>query len=64
MNLRKEYFRTNLEVVVECVEKHYGKVEYQAVPEAFDFIETQLIEERGDFEEYAELVENAQKEVA
>lgn len=43
MNLRKEYFSLNLEVILGAVEKHHGKIEYIAEPEALEYHETQEI---------------------
>ncbi len=47
VNLRKEFFRLDIQTIVAAVEKNRGKVEYRADPEAFEFRETRLIEERG-----------------
>ncbi|MCA9109184.1 MAG: GIY-YIG nuclease family protein, partial [Planctomycetaceae bacterium] len=37
VNLRKEFFRTDLEVIREVVETHHGVVEYAADAEALDY---------------------------
>jgi hypothetical protein len=47
VNLRKEYFRVDLEAIHKFVEEHHGKVEYHAEHQALEFNETKLIEERG-----------------
>ncbi|HET9236153.1 MAG TPA: GIY-YIG nuclease family protein [Oligoflexus sp.] len=47
VNLRKEYFRVDLEMIHKFVEENHGKVEYHAEPQAIEFHETKLIEERG-----------------
>jgi hypothetical protein len=39
INLRKEYFRVDIHQIFTCVEKHHGKVEYVAEPEALQFRE-------------------------
>ncbi len=40
INLRKEYFRVELDEIFKCVEKHHGRVEYVAEPEALQYRET------------------------
>lgn len=52
VNLRKEFFRVDLDEIGAIVSKCHGKVEYNASPDAFEFRETLLIEERGDQVEY------------
>jgi hypothetical protein len=47
VNLRKEFFRVALDKVVEVVKKHHGTVEYRAEPEALEYRETLLMEQRG-----------------
>lgn len=45
VNLRKEFFRVNLEAIAKCVEKNEGKVEYQLEPEALEWRQTLEISE-------------------
>jgi hypothetical protein len=59
VNLRKEFFKTDIKSIVESVAKHHGNVEYAATAEALDYTETKLIEERGDFEEIFGLIHDA-----
>lgn len=40
VNFRKEYFKVDLESIVEAVSKNHGTVEYVAEPEALEFRET------------------------
>ena len=40
VNFRKEYFHTDIELIRGIVEKHHGKVDYVADPEALQFRET------------------------
>ncbi|MEQ8847559.1 GIY-YIG nuclease family protein [Botrimarina sp.] len=40
VNLRKEYFRTNLESIREIVVEHHGEVDYVAEPEALEYRES------------------------
>lgn len=47
VNLRKEFFRVPLDKVLEVVKKHHGTVEYKAEPDAFEYRETVLMEQRG-----------------
>ncbi|MBD3672935.1 MAG: GIY-YIG nuclease family protein [Planctomycetaceae bacterium] len=57
VNLRKEYFAIELPEILEVVEKHHGKVEYVAEPEALEFRETQEIDPEELVELEDELVE-------
>lgn len=44
VNLRKEFFRIDLATIIALVKKHHGEVEYQADPEALEYLETLAIE--------------------
>lgn len=57
INLRKEYFKVDLEQIVELVNVHHGTVEYIAEPEALEYRETQLISPEELVEIEAELEE-------
>lgn len=37
VNLRKEFFKTDLDKIIKCVEEHHGKVEYVANPAALQY---------------------------
>ena len=37
VNLRKEFFKTDIETIIQCVEEHHGKVEYVANPAALQY---------------------------
>ncbi|HHT5262734.1 MAG: GIY-YIG nuclease family protein [Klebsiella sp.] len=37
VNLRKEFFKTDLNKIIQCVEEHHGKVEYVADPAALQY---------------------------
>ena len=54
INLRKEYFRTTIDELVLLVEKHHGKVEYVADPEALEYIQSQNM--KHEDEEFLEKV--------
>ncbi|QLO46419.1 GIY-YIG nuclease family protein [Enterobacter cloacae] len=43
VNLRKEFFKTDIETIIKCVEEHHGKVEYVANPAALQYYRTQEI---------------------
>jgi hypothetical protein len=45
VNLRKEFFNTDIESIIRCVESHHGKVEYIANPAAIQYYRTQEINE-------------------
>lgn len=47
VNLRKEFFRVQLGTIADLVHKHHGKVEYRAEPEALEYRETLLMDQRG-----------------
>ena len=49
VNFRKEYFKVSIAKINEIVEKHHGKIEYTLEPEALEYRETQLIEDKGTF---------------
>jgi ribosomal protein L37AE/L43A len=40
VNLRREFFRTDIDTIAHIVEKNYGKVEYVTTPEALEYNET------------------------
>lgn len=40
VNMRKEFFRVDIDKIISCVEKHHGKVEYVADPAAMQFYKT------------------------
>lgn len=46
VNLRKEFFQAPLNTIIDLVEEHHGKVEYQVDPEALEWRES--IEIEGD----------------
>jgi hypothetical protein len=46
VNLRKEYFRVDLDSIVRLVEQHHGTVEYVATAEALEYQESRLLEAR------------------
>jgi Meiotically up-regulated gene 113 len=47
---RKEFFRTDIETIHQAVEKHYGKVEYTADPEALQYNQSlTMSEEDSEF---------------
>ncbi len=52
VNMHKEFFSVDLEQIAKLVEKHYAKVEYRSKPEAFEYYETKIIEERGTLKIY------------
>lgn len=56
VNLRKEYFRTNIEAIRDIVVANHGEVNYVATPEAFEYRET-----RSMSDEEFELVEQIQE---
>lgn len=43
VNLRKEYFRVEIDTILTAVRKHHGKVEYVAEPEALEYRESLTI---------------------
>lgn len=55
INLRKEYFRSDIHVIAKIVEQHHGVVEYIADPEAFEYRES-LNMSSEDFEFITEAV--------
>ncbi|MFO0905722.1 MAG: GIY-YIG nuclease family protein [Pirellulales bacterium] len=50
VNLRKEFFRVDLETIIQSVEKHHGQVTYRADAEALEYLESLEIEreQRGE----------------
>lgn len=57
VNLRKEFFRVELDQIVEIVKTHHGKVEYIAEPEALEYRDTLTITPEELVEIEAELEE-------
>lgn len=45
VNLRKEFFKADLEKIIECVEENHGTVEYVANPAALQYLRSLEIEE-------------------
>ena len=43
VNLRKEYFEVDLDLIIDAVARHHGDVEYVAEPEALEFRESETI---------------------
>ncbi|MDG2389850.1 MAG: GIY-YIG nuclease family protein [Planctomycetaceae bacterium] len=68
VNLRKEYFSLDLEVILDAVKKYHGKVEYIAEPEALEYRETKeiapedLVELEKDLIEMGVVFEDAEDE--
>ncbi|EDW7806509.1 GIY-YIG nuclease family protein [Salmonella enterica] len=48
VNMRKEFFETDIEHIIACVEKHHGKIEYVAKPAAIQYYRTLEIREEQD----------------
>lgn len=57
VNLRKEFFRTDIESLRDLVEKHHGEVDYVAEPEALQYRETLGMSE----EDYAFVTSHAEE---
>ena len=57
VNLRKEFFRVDLETIIRAVKKHHGTVEYEADEKALEYLETLQIEReaRGEIESLDEI---------
>lgn len=47
VNLRKEFFKTDLNIIIQCVEEHHGKVEYVADPAALQYYRSLEIAEEA-----------------
>ncbi|HDK6246557.1 chromosome segregation ATPase [Klebsiella sp. H-Nf2] len=47
VNLRKEFFKTDLNKIIQCVEEHHGKVEYIADPAALQYYRSLEIAEEA-----------------
>ena len=47
VNLRKEFFKTDLNTIIQCVEEHHGKVEYVADPAALQYYRSLEIAEEA-----------------
>lgn len=50
VNLRKEFFKTDLDKIIKCVEEHHGKVEYVANPAALQYYRTLEINDENQDE--------------
>jgi hypothetical protein len=61
VNPRKEFFRCDIEMLHQLVEKHHGKVDYVATPEALEYRESQSMTD-DDFEYITEQQEKLEKE--
>lgn len=48
INLRKEFFRVNLQTIISVVETHHGQVDYVADPEALEYLESIAIMNEHD----------------
>jgi hypothetical protein len=57
VNLRKEFFRASIDQIAEVVRKSHGHVDYKATPDAFQFLETKAVEERGSMAFPLEFIE-------
>ena len=57
VNLRKEYFRVNLDTIVTFVKHHHGHIDYIAEPEALEYHETLTISPEELIELESELAE-------
>lgn len=53
VNLRKEYFRTDINQIINAVATHHGEVQYQIDPEALEYFESLESSEDWDGEEIA-----------
>ncbi|MEZ6064226.1 MAG: GIY-YIG nuclease family protein [Planctomycetaceae bacterium] len=64
VNFRKEYFRVDLDTIIEAVAKNHGKIEYVAEPEALQYRESlevtpdQLVEIEEELEELGVTVDD------
>ncbi|HAT3920892.1 MULTISPECIES: GIY-YIG nuclease family protein [Enterobacteriaceae] len=47
VNLRKEFFKTDLNKIIQCVEEHHGKIEYVADPAALQYYRSLEIAEEA-----------------
>ena len=47
VNLRKEFFKTDIQKIIQCVEEHHGKVEYVADPAALQYYRSLEIAEES-----------------
>lgn len=45
VNLRKEYFRVNLDTIIKAVKDEHGEIDYVADPEAFEYFESIAVDE-------------------
>lgn len=62
VNLRKEFFRTDVESIKRVVEEHHGTVEYVADPEALEYYETLDMDE-NEFATITETMEAVMTEL-
>ena len=64
VNMHKEFFNVEIDEIAKLVEKHHAKVEYRSKPEAFEYFETKVIEERGSLKNYDPAEESNDEEKA
>lgn len=64
VNLRKEFFHTSIDTIIEAVEAEHGKVEYQADPEALEYFESLDIAQETTTLEERVTAETASEETA
>jgi len=57
INLRKEYFRVDLDTIISAMTRHQGSVEYVAEPEALQYRESLNVSAEDLVEIEADLVE-------
>lgn len=62
VNLRKEFFRSDIETIAQLVETHHGQVDYVATPEAMQYHETQDMDD-GEFELMHRVLEEVEHEM-
>jgi hypothetical protein len=62
VNLRKEFFRIDVETIARLVETHHGQVDYIASPEAMQYHETQNMDD-GEFELMHRVLEEVEHEM-
>jgi len=57
VNLRKEYFNVDLDIILEAVRENHGQIDYVAEPEALEYRESQSVSSDDLIELEADLVE-------
>ena len=63
VNYRKEFFKVDLNTIIQYVRKRHGEVEYQADPEALEYLETlALLEGHEDVEQLIDRDADLQEE--